>query len=162
MAASASIDQIASLLYLEAGLLDDRRYREWLDLYTKDLEYWVPIKVGQTSPHEEVSVFYEDRATLEFRVTRLLHPDIHIQIPPSRTCRQVTNVMLVDRLEDDARVHCQSKLVIHEYRPQLQQMCFAATCYHAFEREDGALKIARKKVVLINSDAALPPLSFPL
>ena len=115
------INQVTSLLYLEASLLDDGRYREWLDLYTQDLEYWVPIRVGQTSPHDEVSVFYEDRATLEFRVARLLHPDIHIQVPPSRTCRQVTNVMLVDRQEDDVRIHCQSKLVLHEYRPQLPQ-----------------------------------------
>jgi 3-phenylpropionate/cinnamic acid dioxygenase small subunit len=161
MAASVSIDQIASLLYLEAGLLDERKYADWLRLYSKEIEYWVPIRVGQTSPHDEVSIFHENRGSLEFRVERLLHPDVHIQLPPSRTCRQVSNVMFANWTEQEGYIQCQSKLVVHEYRPQLPQMCFAATCYHAFEREDGALKIARKKVILINSDAALPPLSFP-
>jgi 3-phenylpropionate/cinnamic acid dioxygenase small subunit len=70
--------------------------------------------------------------------------------------------MLVDRQEDDDVIHCQSKLVVHEYRPQMPQQCFAATCYHGLKREGGSLKIRTKKVALINSDAALPPLSFPL
>jgi benzoate/toluate 1,2-dioxygenase beta subunit len=152
---------VSDLLFLEASLLDDRHYDDWLELYAEELEYWVPIRPGQTSPHNEVSIFYEDRAALEFRVKRLLHPDIHVQIPPSRTCRQITNIRMISSQQDGTTLECQSKLVMHEYRPPLTQQCFAATCHHTLQNRNGSLRIRRKKVELINSDAALSPLSFP-
>jgi benzoate/toluate 1,2-dioxygenase beta subunit len=159
---SSSIDErITELLYLEASLLDERRYDSWLELYATELEYWVPIRADQQSPLDEVSLFYEDRTTLEFRVKRLTHPDIHIQMPPSRTCRQVTNIMRLGPKDCVDSVEYQSKLVLHEYRPHLAQQCFAATCFHTFLIDGDVPKIRKKRVVLINSDAALSPLSFP-
>ena len=35
---------IEDFFYLEAELLDDRRLREWLDLLTDDVHYWMPIR----------------------------------------------------------------------------------------------------------------------
>lgn len=161
MSEPISYQIVSEFLYTEANLLDERRYDTWLKMFSRELEYWVPIRQGQESPLDEVSIFHENRAALELRVSRLMHPEIHIQIPPSRTCRQVTNIVRLKRGSDSGTVVFQSKLVLHEYRPKLPQVCFAATCFHTLSREEGALKIRKKKVVLINSDAALPPLSFP-
>ncbi len=36
--------RIEDFLYLEAELLDDRKLREWLDLLTDDVRYWMPIR----------------------------------------------------------------------------------------------------------------------
>ena len=33
----------------EARLLDDRRFRDWMALFTEDGSYWVPASVGQAS-----------------------------------------------------------------------------------------------------------------
>ena len=35
---------IEDFFYLEAELLDDRKLREWLDLLTDDIRYWMPIR----------------------------------------------------------------------------------------------------------------------
>ena len=32
----------------EAQLLDEERFAEWLDLFTDDARYWIPIAPGQT------------------------------------------------------------------------------------------------------------------
>ena len=34
--------QCTDLLYREAAYLDERRWAEWLELYTADAEFWVP------------------------------------------------------------------------------------------------------------------------
>ncbi len=34
----------------EARLLDELRFDEWLDLFTEDGRYWMPLEYGQTDP----------------------------------------------------------------------------------------------------------------
>ena len=36
--------EIEDLLYLEADLVDERRYDQWLDLFTEDVNYWMPLR----------------------------------------------------------------------------------------------------------------------
>ena len=35
--------EIEEFLYREAELLDERRYEEWLDLFTEDTHYFMPM-----------------------------------------------------------------------------------------------------------------------
>ena len=44
--------EVEDFLYREADLLDERRYEEWLDLFTEDARYWMPMRrnVPATSP----------------------------------------------------------------------------------------------------------------
>src|SRR5207237_4759690 len=37
-------EEVEDLLYREAELLDERRYEEWLDLFTDDVQYWMPMR----------------------------------------------------------------------------------------------------------------------
>ena len=41
----------------EARLLDERRFREWMGLFSEDGTYWVPAVPGQASPFDQVSLF---------------------------------------------------------------------------------------------------------
>ena len=64
--AAALIDREAAEEFLihEARLLDERRFREWMGLFTEDGTYWVPAAPDQKSPLDQASLFYDDR---EFR-----------------------------------------------------------------------------------------------
>lgn len=44
-------EEIEELLYREAELLDERRYEDWLDLFTEDARYWMPMR--RNVPAEE-------------------------------------------------------------------------------------------------------------
>ena len=35
----------------EARMLDERQYEEWLELFTEDGIYWMPLEFGQTEEH---------------------------------------------------------------------------------------------------------------
>ncbi|HWM76977.1 MAG TPA: aromatic-ring-hydroxylating dioxygenase subunit beta, partial [Methylomirabilota bacterium] len=47
--------EIESFLYREADLLDERRYEEWLELFTEDAHYWMPLRrnVPRDEPERE-------------------------------------------------------------------------------------------------------------
>ena len=68
----------------EARLLDECRYDEWLDLWTDDGLYWVPLVPGQTEALQHNSHLHEDKLLRTLRVERLKSPRAFSQQPPSR------------------------------------------------------------------------------
>jgi 3-phenylpropionate/cinnamic acid dioxygenase small subunit len=148
-----------TFLIHEARLLDEGYFDEWLALFTEDARYWVPIQANQADPFETVSLMYDDRRLLETRVRRLSDPRIYSQEPRSRTSRTVANITL----EPDAGepgITVRSKFVLVEYRREDQRL-FAGTYFHRLVGEGNAMRIAMKKVELVNCDAPLDGLVVP-
>jgi 3-phenylpropionate/cinnamic acid dioxygenase small subunit len=148
----------AFLIY-EARLLDEGYFDEWLELFTPDAYYWVPSQPDQVDPFETVSLMYDDRRLLETRVRRLSHPRIYSQEPRSRTSRIVTNLS-VDPAAGESGVTVRSKFVLVEFRRE-EQRVFAGTYTHRLVGEGADMRIAMKKVELVNCDAALDGLVVP-
>ena len=46
------VREVEQFLYREARLLDERRFREWLELLTDDVRYWMP---GRSTRYPKVS-----------------------------------------------------------------------------------------------------------
>jgi 3-phenylpropionate/cinnamic acid dioxygenase small subunit len=158
-AASAfEIGAIEAFLTHEAQLLDEGRYEDWLGLFTADATYWVPSQLGQRDPYETVSLMYDDRRLLETRVRRLMQGVMHAQTPRSAAVRQVTNAAILDFADGAALVR--SKFVMVEYRRNLQRV-FAGTYRHRLVRAGDALRIASKRVDLVNCEAELEGLVVP-
>lgn len=142
----------------EARLLDEAKFDDWLALFTPDAQYWVPSEPGQSSPHDTVSLMYDDRRLLETRVRRLASPRIYSQEPRSRTSRIVANVMLEEAGADHAVVR--SKFMMIEFRRN-EQRIFGGTCLHRLVRLEGAVRIRLKRIDLVNCDAPLDGLVVP-
>ena len=96
-------EEIADFLYREAELLDERRYREWLDLLADDIRYWMPmrrnVKFGEderefTRADSDINWFDEGKDTLTRRVKQI-ETGIHwAEEPRSRLSHLVTNVQV--------------------------------------------------------------------
>lgn len=156
---AATRESIEDFLYLEARLLDERRFEAWDGLYTEGGEYWVPSQPEQTDPLAQVSIFYDDSELRRNRIHRLRHPEIHVQTPPSRTVRSVSNVRFsASGTPDEWTVW--STLFVAEYRKG-QQRLFAALVTHTLIAHEGSFRIARKRVDLANADDAFEPLAIP-
>jgi 3-phenylpropionate/cinnamic acid dioxygenase small subunit len=156
--ASPSLAECEAFLVHEAELIDEGRFDDWLALFTSNAWYWVPIEPGQDSPLTTVSLIYDDRRLLETRVRRLAGPRMHAQEPRSRTSRIVANVTLRERRSASSLVR--SKFMMVEYR-RGEQRLFAGTCFHELVRAEDGLRIASKRVDLVNCDAALDGLVVP-
>ena len=144
--------EIEQFLYHEAWLLDHGRLDEWLELFTDDATYWVPLQADQADPLSSSSIVYDDRRLLEVRVRQFQHPRAHARIPAPRTVHQVGNVRVVEAEGHDARVG--STLVLVEYRRERQRV-WGALVEHRLRRTAEGLRIAAKRVDLVNSEAEL-------
>jgi 3-phenylpropionate/cinnamic acid dioxygenase small subunit len=162
-AASSSIDRapFEQFLIHEATLLDTRRFRDWMALFTDDGTYWVPAVPGQESPFKEASLFYDDRELMKTRVDRLEHPRIHVQTPPSRTAHLVGNVVVEAANGADAEFNVGSTVIMVEYRDEAQRV-FAGRQLHKLRRDGGSFRIVHKRVDLINCDSALEAMAVPI
>jgi 3-phenylpropionate/cinnamic acid dioxygenase small subunit len=170
-ATEIDVERAQNLLYREARLLDERRYEEWLELFTDDGLYWIPIHQdgGEADPRSSVSIIYDDAERRSERVFRTLHTPVLDQSPPSRTIHVVSNVEVDDAREPngDARVHC--VLMIAEMRPggprQVglgEPRTFTGRCEYHVREVDGRLLISLKKLFLLDSDRPLYTLTFLL
>ena len=151
--------EVEQFLYLEARLLDTQRYEEWLDLYTEDATYWVPLEQGQSDPIETSSIIHDDRTLLELRVKQARHPRAHARLPLARTVHQVGNISIASDTND--LVHVTSTLTLVEFRNEKQRV-WAALVEHRLRRTPQGLRIAHKRVDLVNSEGELDGLSILL
>ena len=153
---------VEQFLYREALLLDEKRWAEWLALYTEDCFYWVPSVVGQKDPVDTISLYAEDRMRMEMRVIRITHPHAYSQDFPTRMSHVVGNVMLDPDCGKDAdggigpRADLVVRSTVHilEFRKEEQRL-FGGTVRHWLRREDGDFRIVLKRIDLVNCDAPM-------
>lgn len=150
-------DQVKALILAEAALLDQRKFDQWLDLYTQDAEYWVPVLDGQESPHDELSIIFDTRIMMEARVYRLNHAMAHSQQPASRTCR-IVGPVTVEIDGNTAVAH--STLMMAEFRAD-RQFVFAGHVTHHCINHGSRWQIQKKRVDLVNSEGPHEMISLP-
>ena len=67
-----SRQQAEEFLYREARSLDERRFEDWLELFTADGLYWLPMDDG-VDPTLEPSILFADANERAQRVYQILH-----------------------------------------------------------------------------------------
>jgi 3-phenylpropionate/cinnamic acid dioxygenase small subunit len=142
---------LEQFLFREALLLDERRWDEWLQLFTDDGFYWVPLVPEQQDAKNHVSLYYEDAILRQMRVRRLRHPRAFSQEKPTRTSHVVGNVMLESF--DAVIGECVVRSSFHMLQfHKDQQIMFGGRYTHTLATHDASLKIKLKRVDLINCD----------
>jgi benzoate/toluate 1,2-dioxygenase beta subunit len=150
--------EIAAFLYLEARLIDEHRYQEWLALWeAADTLYWVPCNDEDIDPRRQVSIIYDDRNRLTERVERLLSGSVLAQQPVPRMRRVVSNIEIEQAAGDEVTVA--SNFILATARAGRQEL-WAGRTVHRLRKHGDAYKIAAKKVLLNNLDQEIPLLQF--
>lgn len=144
-------------IYREARLMDEHQYDEWLSLWTKDAFYWVPCNHQQQEFDNTASIIYDRRMRLEDRVARLKSGDVLAQ-DPKTTMRRVLSNVEID-CGAGSEITTSSNFILVQARGS-NQIIWCGRSIHTLRRDDGALKIARKKVLLVNSEQEMPTLQF--
>lgn len=157
---SEILDTVDALIQREAALLDERRYEDWLALYAADAWYWAPHRPEQTSPRDEVSLFYDDRMLMETRVRRLMTAIAHAETPRARTLRVVSRAAVAPSAEAGCDYVATAKFVMVEYRLNGQRL-YAGTSRFGLRRAGGGFSIAWKRVDLVNAEGTHEPMSVP-
>ncbi|MCY1673109.1 aromatic-ring-hydroxylating dioxygenase subunit beta [Novosphingobium sp. SL115] len=146
--------QAEDLLYLEALLIDTGRFAQWLDLFTSDVEFWMPAWRDETTitqdPDSELSlIYYKGRRNLEDRVMRLTSGLSTASSPLPRVVHQVTNVLVTASYADGADVS--AAFTCHRFDVRMNRAdCFFGRYEYRLIPTEAGWKIAAKKIVLLN------------
>jgi 3-phenylpropionate/cinnamic acid dioxygenase small subunit len=145
----------SDLVEREALALDERRWDEWLALFTPDCEYWMPAwKSDDTltsDPRLELSHFYyASRAGLEDRVYRIRSNRSPASTPLPRTTHIIANARLIEPAAPD-RLRLRSNWASHVFFPRAQEShAFFGHTEHTLTLEGERWLIAKKRIVLQN------------
>jgi 3-phenylpropionate/cinnamic acid dioxygenase small subunit len=143
---------VAQFLYHEARLLDTGQLEAWLDLFTDDAVYWVPLERDQQEAAETSSLIHDDRTLLALRVKQARHPRAHARLPLARTVHNVGNVTVLEETDGELRVASTLQLV--EWRNERQRV-WGALVEHRLRRTAEGYRIAHKRIDLVNSEGEL-------
>jgi 3-phenylpropionate/cinnamic acid dioxygenase small subunit len=153
-------EEIEAFLYREAELLDERRYEEWLDLFTDDCHYFMPMRknVPHDAPEREftragtdVNWFDEGKDTLTRRVRQILTGIHWAEEPPSRICHMVSNIQLLTTTPPGptpAEVEVKCRFLIYRNRVETETDLLVGKREDRLRRIDGGWRIARRRIVL--------------
>lgn len=157
---SASVDQAAveRFLYQEARLLDERRYEDWVALFTEDGVYWVPS--GHEGPAERsVALIYDNTPRLRERLTRMGSRAFWAQQPPTHTTRLVGNVLVHTSAEHADEIDVECRFILTLLRRHRQALLSGVARYRLRPAQDG-FRIREKVVILQERDESFDNLTF--
>jgi 3-phenylpropionate/cinnamic acid dioxygenase small subunit len=157
--------EVEQFLYREARLLDERRFRDWLGLFTDDVHYWMasrsnrypksskaitildPARYVEEDLTEvgELGLFDEDIRTLTARVARLETGMAWAEDPPSRTRHLISNVEVV---ADGSEVTVYCNFIVYRSRGEREEDFYVGAREDRLRSVGGMWKIARRRLVL--------------
>jgi 3-phenylpropionate/cinnamic acid dioxygenase small subunit len=161
------VREVEQFLYREARLLDERRFHEWLELFTDDVHYWMGARTNRyprsskaiaiLSPNryveddhtreDELSILDETKETLAGRVARLDTGMAWAEDPPSRTRHVITNIEVAPG-EAGSELKVYSNFIVYRSRAESEEDFYVGGRQDVLRRVDGAWEIARRKLTL--------------
>ena len=162
-----AICEVEQFLYREARFLDNRRFSEWLELFSNDLRYWMPTRSNrypvnskaisildgsryeddEVSGDDELALMDETKDTLERRVARLGTGMAWAEDPPSRTRHIITNIEVEPGdTADLLRVY--SNFVMYRNKGEVDQDFYVGSREDSLRREAGQLRITSRRILL--------------
>ena len=149
--------EVTQFIYREARLQDDHAYDEWESLWTDDGIYWIPANGEGVDPETEMSIVYDNRSRISLRVRQFHTGKRFSQTPRSRLRRIVSNIEI---LQSDAQhIVVTSNAMVFE-SGRRGDTIWASRNEYKLRREGEGLRMASKKVILVNNETALYSMAF--
>ena len=162
------IREVEQFLYREARLLDERRFHQWLELFTDDVRYWMPVRTSrypkssksiaildpdrydedELGKEGELAILDETKETLGMRIARLDSGMAWAEDPPSRTRHLVSNVEVEPVEGRENEVRARSTFLVYRSHLETDQEIYAGSRIDLLRRENGSWKIARREIHL--------------
>jgi 3-phenylpropionate/cinnamic acid dioxygenase small subunit len=156
------VREVEDFYYGEADLLDERDYRAWLELFAEDVVYWMPMRKNvpweerahDITDENDVAWMRDDKVTLQKRVDQLLTGIHWAEEPLSRVSHLITNIRILDpivALEEGASMRVKCRFFVYRNRLETETDVLVGRREDVLRRSHGALKVARRKIIIEQS-----------
>ena len=138
----------------EAWLLDERKFKEWLDLFADDVLYFMPRRKNvlrrelhrELTPLGDLAILEEDKRYLEMRVARLDTGMAWAEDPPSRTRHLIGNLEAAPL--ENGEVQAKTAFLVYRSHLETDHQLLSGSRDDVLRRLDGGWKVARRTIVL--------------
>ncbi len=154
----ATLEDVTQFIYREARLQDENQYDAWEALWTDDGVYWVPANGDDIDPEQKMSIIYDNRSRIALRIRQYHTGKRFSQTPQSRLRRLVSNVEVLS--DDGHEVAVAANALVFESHSRGDTLWAARIEYTLRRGPEGDLRMARKKVMLVNNSTALYSMAF--
>jgi len=146
--------EVEQFYFREAALLDAHEYGAWLDLFSDDTHYFMPLRrtVSRKDADREftrpgqVALFDDTKPLLKMRVDKLLTGRSWSEDPPSRTRRLVTNVRVLS--DDGQELQVASNFHLYRTRLKSEEDSWIGSRTDVLRRHAESFLIARREIRL--------------
>jgi dibenzofuran dioxygenase beta subunit len=149
--------EVEQFLFREASLLDEFRLHEWVELFTDDVRYWMPVveTVAEPLSVEEaersmMAIYDDDKNFLKRRVSRLDTGLAHAEQPRSRTRHLLSNVRIteVQRGDELTTLTALSNFIVFQSRFESSDHFFVGRREDRLQKRAEQWKIAQRRIWL--------------
>ena len=138
----------------EAWLLDERKLKEWLGLFTDDVLYFMPRRKNvprreahrELTPQGDLAILEEDRRYLEMRVARLDTGMAWAEDPPSRTRHLIGNLEATPL--ENGEVAARTAFLVYRSHLETDHQLLSGCREDVLRKVEGAWKVRRRTIVL--------------
>ena len=163
---------VEDFLYREAELVDDRKFDEWLQLFSDDLEYRVPIARNLRADNIaneyltrplDVSWIDEGKEMLAARVAQIKTGVHWAEEPLSRTAHLITNVRVLratPSADEPQEVEVSCKFLVYRNRNLDEEDTLIGKRVDTLRRSGDSWSIRKRTVYIAQSVLLAKNLSF--
>lgn len=162
--------EINAFLTYEARLLDERRFEDWLELFTDDARYCIPVRgsgragfaAGTAGTHgaNELAIMDDDKSMLEKRVARIRSGVAWAEEPPSVTVHIIANVDIGKVDEEQRELEVRSAVFIYRAQLQTEREFIVGRRRDLLVQKAEGWRIRRREVELADSVLGMKNLSI--
>ena len=145
-----TLARAAQFLYAQSELLDQQQWQAYIDLFTDDGVYWMPVLPEQTEWQGSPSIFAEDKLMMQVRMGRITHPNAWSQSPMWATNHVIGNIVIES--ETAKEVVLRSRFHMMELRRDNVRH-FGGTYRHTLLKAGKGFRIRLQRVDLFNGQA---------
>jgi 3-phenylpropionate/cinnamic acid dioxygenase small subunit len=138
----------------EAWLLDERRFKDWLALFSDDVLYFMPRRKNvlrreadrELTPLGDLAILEEDKRYLEMRVARLDTGMAWAEDPPSRTRHLIGNLEATQL--EDGEVRARTAFLVYRSHLETDHQLLSGCRDDVLRKVEGTWKVSRRTILL--------------
>lgn len=148
---------VSAFLNLEADMLDNKEYRQWLDLWLESGLYIIPVDHAVTDYANHLNIAYDNDEMRHLRIERLTGGEAISTQMAEKTVRTLSRFRILDDIDGVVRVRCAYSLFENNINGI---RTYPANLQFKLVRDGGSFKIAEKVVKVMKSSQHLTTISY--
>jgi p-cumate 2,3-dioxygenase beta subunit len=137
---------IADFLVDEAALLDEFKFDDWLTLFMPDAHNMIPpLDVREAGPQDALYLVNDDMTRLTSRIRQYQGRAMHVENPPARTRRMVSNVRILS--DDGTELKVTANFIVYRVRGDDVDP-YIGRYEHRLVRTEPGLRFKERKSIL--------------